>query len=176
MDTNDDADQDALTSTSERTDARVVVEHLHELPGVVVGDDCSPAASTAVLWAVEDAARRGCPLHVVRGWSISTAPRPDSAVGGYTPSMCEYEDTVRARMEEQWASVRGRVPELHLQPVHQQPAKALIEASKSADVVVVGASGRGRVARIVLGSVTKDVVKHAHCPVVVVPSPRDDDR
>jgi nucleotide-binding universal stress UspA family protein len=174
VDTDDEAEQqDGRTDTA---DARAVVEHLRGLSGVVVGDDGSPAASTAVRWAADDAARRGSPLNIVRNWSISTAPRPPAAARGYAPSVCEFEDAVRERMEEQWASLRDQVPELRLLPVHQQPAKALIEASESADVVVVGASGRGRVARITVGGVAKDVVRHARCPVVVVPSPRDADR
>lgn len=149
------------------------VEHLRGLAGVVVGDDDSPQASTAVRWAAQDAERRGCALHVVRSWTISTAPRPSSRARGYAPSLAEYEEAVRLRMEERWGFLRSQVPDLHLCPVHQQPAKALVEASESADVIVVGASGQGRVARIVVGSVAKDVVRHARCPVVVVPRPRD---
>ena len=43
--------------------------------GVVVGHDGSAAADVALAWAVEDAARRGCPLHVVRTWMLaSTVP------------------------------------------------------------------------------------------------------
>lgn len=154
-------------------DVGTAVEQLRGLDGVVVGDDDSPQASTAVRWAAQDAERRGCALHVVRSWTISTAPRPSSRVRGYAPSLAEYEEAVRTRMEERWGSLRDHVPALHLCPVHQQPAKALVEASESADVVVVGASGQGRVARIVVGSVAKDVVRHARCPVVVVPRPRD---
>lgn len=158
-------------------DNGAVVEHLSSTSGitggVVVGDDGSPDSATAVLWAAQDAARRGCPLHIIRGWSISSAPRPPTRSIGYAPSLSEYEDAVRARMEEQWGSLRDQVPELNLQPVHEQPAEALIEASDSADLVVVGASGRGRVARIVVGEVAKDVVRQARCPVVVVPVPRD---
>ena len=49
------------------------------------------------------------------------------------------------------------------------PAQALIEASKHADLVVVGSHGIGGF-RSVLGSVAGKVAHHAHCPVVIVPS------
>ena len=149
--------------------APAVLEHLGGLDGVVVGDDGSRSAATAVGWAAADAARRGCTLHVVRAWSLSTAPRPSSRSTGYVPSLAEFQEAVRQELEERWGVLRDQVPELDLLPVHQSSAPALVAASETADVVVVGAAGQGLVARVVVGSVAKDVVRHSRCPVVVVP-------
>jgi nucleotide-binding universal stress UspA family protein len=146
-----------------------VDEELHGLAGVVVGDDGSRSAGKAVQWAAEDAARRGSTLHVVRAWSISSAPRPSSHTTGYVPPLTDFEQAVRQELEERWGGLRGQVPELDLLPVHRSSAEALVAASETADVVVVGASGQGLVARVVVGSVAKHVVRRSHCPVVVVP-------
>lgn len=153
----------------EQEQASAVVEELDGLAGVVVGDDGSSSAATAVRWAAEDAARRGATLSILRAWSISTAPRPSSHSTGYVPSLQEFQEAVRQELEDRWGALRPQVPRLDLLPVHQASAEALIAASHSADVVVVGAAGRGLVARVVVGSVAKEVVRHARCPVVVVP-------
>ena len=50
------------------------------------------------------------------------------------------------------------------------PAEELINASKDADMVVVGERGGGGFARLVMGSVTIQVAQHAHCPVVIIPT------
>jgi nucleotide-binding universal stress UspA family protein len=53
-----------------------------------------------------------------------------------------------------------------------EPGPAIVEAAESerADVVIVGTRGRGRVERMVLGSVSDHVVRHAPCPVLIVRS------
>lgn len=50
------------------------------------------------------------------------------------------------------------------------PGPAIVEAAESerVDLVVVGTRGRNRVERAVLGSVSDHVIRHAHCPVLVV--------
>jgi nucleotide-binding universal stress UspA family protein len=67
--------------------------------------------------------------------------------------------------ESQPASVEVRA-------VNGFAAQDLIEASRDADLLVVGSRGGGGFARLLLGSISDQVVRHAHCPVVVVPGPR----
>jgi nucleotide-binding universal stress UspA family protein len=56
-----------------------------------------------------------------------------------------------------------------------EPAEAILAAASSegADVIVIGTGSKSGVGRILLGSVTDDVVRHATLPVMVVPSSRE---
>lgn len=149
---------------------RSVTERLPALRGVVVGDDCSRNASVAVEYAVDEAIRRSCDLHVVRSWNLTSAPRPSAWRMGYMPSLPEWEAAVLEDLERTWGYLRERLPSsLDLRPVHRSPKEVLVDASNSADVLVIGARGRGRVKDWVLGSVADTVLKHALCPVVVIP-------
>jgi nucleotide-binding universal stress UspA family protein len=51
-------------------------------------------------------------------------------------------------------------------------AEELVKASQSADMLVVGSRGGGGFARLLMGSVSSQVVHHALCPVVVIPGAR----
>ncbi|CAN5774804.1 hypothetical protein BH20ACT6_BH20ACT6_20660 [soil metagenome] len=142
--------------------------------GIVVGHDGSERSQAAVRWAAEEAAVRGCALHVVRAWTVTHAPRPSTWSFGYVPSLPEYETAVTEVLEDAWQGLREHVPELHLHAAHGKPARIIVEASRGADLVVVGSRGQGRVAEFALGSVADQVAREARCPVVVVrPSTTD---
>jgi nucleotide-binding universal stress UspA family protein len=144
-----------------------VVEVLHPSGGVVVGDDGSDCSGRAVRYALEEARRWGGVFHVVRAWSLTSAVRPEDADVGYVPSLEEFEAATLAAERRRVQELLGPEPaapvEVHV--VHSPAAQALIEASQTADVLVVGS--RGRVA-LVLGSVADQCVRHAAEPVVVV--------
>ncbi len=50
------------------------------------------------------------------------------------------------------------------------PRKMILEAaeSKGPDIVVVGKRGAGQVDKMVLGSVSAYIVRHVHCPLMVI--------
>lgn len=137
--------------------------------GVVVGDDGSAGAATAVRFALEEAARRNTTLHVVRAWAIASAVRPAGLAINVTPSLLELEEATLAAERERVASLIGDAPgvpvEVHV--AYSPSAQALIKASETADIVVVGARGKGGFVGLVLGSVAEQVVAHAHGPVIV---------
>jgi nucleotide-binding universal stress UspA family protein len=150
---------------------RVVVDG-----GVVVGHDGSGCAQEALRWAAQLAERAHWSLHVVRAWRIATAPQPATWEPGFVPPITDYERAVQADLEADVVAAlgaeRARAASCHV--VHAPPVRALIEAGEGADVLVVGARGRGGFAGLLLGSVSDQVTHHAPCPVTVVRSDRKD--
>lgn len=133
--------------------------------GVVVGDDGSANAAAAVRFAAQEARLRGATLHVVSAFSLLSANRPPDLPFGYVPSETELQESALATLTTRWAELEGDV-ELHA--IHGTPTKVLVEASASADLVVVGARGMGGFEAMILGSVADQVMHHAECPVVLV--------
>jgi nucleotide-binding universal stress UspA family protein len=138
--------------------------------GVVVGDDGSEGAARAVRFGLEEARRRGTALHVVRAWSIMSTSRPVDVPPGFAASLAEYEAAALAEETARIAALLGSdvdVPvEIHC--VHSPAAQALIVASETADVVVVGSRGLGGFRSLVLGSVAEQCIRHCSGPVIVV--------
>jgi nucleotide-binding universal stress UspA family protein len=58
--------------------------------------------------------------------------------------------------------------------VDDNPGRALEHLSEHVDLIVAGSRGWGAAHQVVLGSTTDHLVHHAHCPVIVVPSPVED--
>ena len=145
------------------------VTELHPDGGVVVGDDGSQCAAAAVRAAAEEASMRGVPLHVVRAWSITTAVRPPDVPQGIVPSMPEFEAAVLAAERERVAELlEGSTADVQVHAVHSSPAKVLIEAAETADLLVVGTRGRGGFKSLLLGSVAEQCLRHAPSSVLVV--------
>jgi nucleotide-binding universal stress UspA family protein len=74
------------------------------------------------------------------------------------------ESVVKAFGAEKPANVESRLVQGH-------PRNTLIEASRDADMLVVGRRGHGGFGGLLLGSVSSAMVAHAHCPVLVVHTP-----
>lgn len=143
-------------------------QHEHFRPtGIVVGDDGSPHAIAAVRFAVEEARIRGVEVHVVTAYSLLSVDRPKDLPFGYVPSEAELEAAAVAELAGRWPDLAGQVT---LHAVHGLPARVLIGASETADLLVVGARGMGGFEAMLVGSVADQVVHHARCPVVVVPT------
>jgi nucleotide-binding universal stress UspA family protein len=144
--------------------------------GLLVGHDGSGPASEAVRWAARLAGRLGCPLHVVRTWSISSSPRPATAEPGYVPPLSDFEEAVRQRLESDVARL-GLPADLDVRchVLHGSAGRRLLEASRGAEMLIVGSRGGGGFRGLRFGSTANQVVSHAPCPVVVVPVDGADD-
>lgn len=141
-----------------------------EKPLIVVGNDGSAAAEPALRWALDHARTVGGRVQVVRGWSMSRAPKPESMTFGHVPPIEDFEAAVLKDLREDTAPVVADYTDVDVEYVaaHAAPAHALLEAADSADLVVVGARGLGGFRGLALGSVSDQVSRHSPVPVVIV--------
>ena len=133
---------------------------------VVVGVDGSPGSTAALAFAVEAAVLRGVPLVAVHAWR-------DVLVDATMAPLVDWdavESDEREVLAERLAGIRTTYPDLVVRKlvVRDRPARALVDESRSAQLVVVGSRGRGGVQGLLLGSVSQQLLHHAHCPVAVV--------
>ncbi len=138
---------------------------------VVVGIDGSDHARSAVKWAADEAKLRGSVLRVV--YAGTGRPR---GVPGWYPEGGHDELPFEAAVEDAVGLVATRHPSVVVRGecVERAGAPGLIEASRGADLLVVGARGVGGFTGLLLGSVSHQCVEHGMCPVVVVHSDEDD--
>lgn len=137
---------------------------------ILVGMDGSPSSAQAVRWAAGLAGRLGCPLVVVRMWSMSSAPTPETWTTGYVPPLTDFEAAVLHRLQRDVASLDlSEDVEVNCHVVHGAAGRRLVESSAGAEMLVVGSRGTGGFLGLRLGSTAAQIVGHALCPVVVVP-------
>jgi nucleotide-binding universal stress UspA family protein len=131
---------------------------------IVAGVDDSPSADATLGFAIEEAAAREAPLHVVRAWppAADESPAPDAVRPEQRRS---FEDLV-ALWQQKYPAVA-----ISAEAVADHPAAALTRASRSAQLLVVGTRGRGAVRGLLLGSVSQHLLRNAACPVAVVHEP-----
>jgi nucleotide-binding universal stress UspA family protein len=136
---------------------------------IVVGVDSSDSSKAALAWAVRQAALTGATVDVVAAWQVP-------AIFGFTytmtPDTSELDRGVHRALAEAVTAAAKLAPEVEIRPliVQDNPAAALLDAAKGADLLVVGSRGHGGFTEALLGSVGQHCVHHAKCPVVVVRS------
>ncbi|ANS32035.1 universal stress family protein (plasmid) [Rhodococcus opacus] len=136
---------------------------------IVVGVD-EHSALSAVTWAAREAVLRGAPLTL-----MSVTARPGSfGVPMKLPAAFfeDIEEDAQTRLEQarSFAMTVAQGHSLAITTLHciGSPVHELLVQSKSARMLVVGTHRYGPLERLILGSVSADVVAHAHCPVAVV--------
>jgi nucleotide-binding universal stress UspA family protein len=134
---------------------------------VVVGVDGSDYALTALDWAARQAAEHGWPLRLANAYQSYVAAMPAAAVTLPPPTEESTKILVEAR-----ARVEAAYPDLPVTTVQREgPApNVLLRESEQARLIVVGREGIGRIAELVLGSVSLEVATRARIPVAVIPA------
>jgi nucleotide-binding universal stress UspA family protein len=142
------------------------------MSGITVGIDGSHHGRKALDWAMREAALRNIPLTVLTVHTVIREPWTGSPVSdpADTPDLARARAAVEHEVAEAAERLGTGQPQVTVTAINGFPAKVLIEASANSDLVVVGNRGGGGFPRLSLGGVASQVVHHAHCPVVVVPS------
>jgi len=139
-----------------------------ERPVIAVGVDESESSRRALAWAAQEAVRRGGTLHVITAWTWD--PTEGTPLASADPtSLLETAERVQEEAITQVLDPMHAPPPVTRSVARCTAAEALVGASKGAALVVVGTHGRGPVRSLLLGSVSLSVIKHATCPVVVMP-------
>ncbi|NDL59662.1 universal stress protein [Phytoactinopolyspora mesophila] len=127
---------------------------------VVVGVDGSQDSEDALEIAFREASVRKLPVTVVHCWADlkDEPPGSEAIFGRRLPAVVRK----LAEYREQWPDVNATTLLLR-----GDPAIRLLEESLGAELLVVGSRGRGRISGPLLGSVSQDLLRQAHCPVVV---------
>ena len=132
---------------------------------IVIGTDGSQHTTAAMRWAAEEASIHGADLEVVLVWSYLDQyyqDRSDRFDPDYT------EATAREALDAWVAETLGAGVAVDQRLECDLPARALLEASDAADLLVVGGRGRGGFEGLLLGSVSERVAQLATRPVAVV--------
>jgi nucleotide-binding universal stress UspA family protein len=141
------------------------------MSGVIVGVDGSGHSQRALVWAMNEAAIRHAPLTVL---TVHEALRGYYSGVTVYPGDPDRTEEVRAAAQAETEKVLAGLGESRPGPVtvkavHGLPAEELINASKDADMLILGSRGAGGFSRLMMGSVAAQVAQHAHCPVVIIP-------
>jgi nucleotide-binding universal stress UspA family protein len=129
------------------------------VPRIVVGVDGSAVAAHALDQARVEARLMDADLDVVWAWTLDDVPRP-------------FRSTSHAWADGHvavWAAPGLSGPHsMTARAIWGAPGPKVVEAGEGADLIVVGAHDRLSGVHVHLGSVSRYVVDHATCPVMVV--------
>jgi CBS domain-containing protein len=98
---------------------------------------------------------------------------PDHAVPGAAHPLVEELDCIRTEATRTAERCLGKWTEkcpdvdVHIEVAEGPAAHELVEASRTAGLLVVGTRRHGRLAGMLLGSVSHAVLRHANCPIVI---------
>jgi nucleotide-binding universal stress UspA family protein len=145
------------------------------MPGIVVGVDGSSNSELALDWAMGQASALHTPLTVVAvhevpqsywGGTPVVGPPDAAALGKLHQAADEMTQRAAGRLSD------ARPPSATVRALSGFVVNELVDASKEADLVVLGTRSSSGLARLLVGSVSTEVVQHSQCPVVIVPHKR----
>ena len=139
---------------------------------ILLATDGSEEADLAALTAAELADATHSELHVVHVGVVPSFLKSYPGTLGYYGKLYEQieEESRRRLRKESWRvkAAGGTVAGTHLRMGEVALEIVALAEELGADLIVMGSRGLGGVRRALIGSVSDSVVRHAHCPVLVV--------
>jgi nucleotide-binding universal stress UspA family protein len=137
---------------------------------VVVGFDGSHLSDDALAYAFSAAANHHLTLNIVMAWNpdeLATYQLVPSVADEVRASATHHRQELAAAAAAPWSQ---KYPEVKTEVTvtTESPAEALIDRSWDAALVVVGSRGLGGLRGALLGSVSGQVLRHAHSPVAII--------
>lgn len=127
---------------------------------VVVGVDGGAAANQALDAAAEEAVRSRRPLHILHATPLGIVP--------WTAERLEAHEKIAERCYQRATRANPNLAITYASQI-EEPASALVTASRKASLIVLGASDQGRAASVLLGATAQQVASHSRCAVMVIP-------
>lgn len=142
---------------------------LDETPRIVVGVDGSAPSVAALRFAAEAAKRRHLPLHAVACWQFTTSGIPSESFG-WVPPIEDFEERAGQQLDKALERAGIDLPEDQLvrKVLRASPGRGLLRSAAGAEWLVLGSRGVGGFERLLLGSVSAQLMEHAPCPVTIV--------
>lgn len=141
-------------------------------PVILVGVDGSPESRAALRWAMEEAAHRGARVEAMLAYHQEPVIVPDVPMGldpyGEMPQRHPARELHEA--VQQVRATMLHAPDVAECVVVGDAADHLTDASKHAELLVIGTRGRGAVREFLSQGVAAACLRNAECPVVVIPS------
>lgn len=144
---------------------------MHSTPGsIVVGVDGSEHSDRALQWAIKQAVAEHRPLTLVHTIHSVTPSFMDAAIVDAQNAKSVLDVAGQKVLDGARSKIERSAPDLEVHEVFDlaDPRDVLLQLSQDAAMLVVGSRGRGQLRSLLLGSVSVALVRHAHCPIVVV--------
>ncbi len=141
---------------------------------ILLATDGSPASEPASEQAIDLATQVEARLLVIS--VVNASSRPSEASPGASPhsspdtALADSRDSLTTKAQAIVQRAKAAGADATFLVWDGEPGEAIVAAanSESADLIVCGSHGRSSVSRFFIGSVSDYVVRHAHCPVMVV--------
>lgn len=130
---------------------------------MLVGVDGSEQSARALDWAVSHARSQGAAVE-----AVMTVPKTDDSAE--THAMMREADSILTTMIETATSGPEHPVPVSAEVVAGDPAVVLVNASRGADLLVLGSHGMSSISNPALGSVSTACIRMGSCPVLVIPA------